>query len=729
MSDSGTNRGCPRSGHFAPETGRLTALDALKTFNQPASYVPGAADYIQRWNLAYDKLGNLSARTNTFHNVAETFGYDNLNRLTSVSRTGGTTTFEYDISGYGNLTRRDGITGTLQYNESNAGICAAIDGGAVNPGPHAMTSAGGVTYCYDANGNQIGTVGGDNRRIAYTAADQVRDVAETRNPTLNERSLFYYGADRQRYKRVDLSSGVNTTILYVGDVEVIFRPGAGAEFKRYIHGVLVATWTLAGGGGRDYLFTDHQGSSDVISDRFGNAGITVTADGVTETIGQRMAYDPFGQRRALGTGDLFSKDQARAHDTRITTKGYTAHEHVDRIGLIHMNGRMYDPFVGRFIQADPFVQDPLNTQSLNRYAYVMNNPMSATDPSGYFSLKDAWRPLLAIAITIYTGGAALGHWSLFGVKVTTAAGAWATAIGGGAAAGAVQSGNLKGAVQGALSAAVFFAIGGSGWSDPAQWGARAVTSGVLEEINGGNFGHGFLRAGLTEAIGGRIDTGNFVGDGIAHAILGGTMSAATGGKFANGAVTAAFSYAFSSVARSVMSNDTDATGVNVTDPRVGRAAGAAANEALGDALTTTHPTLDAAATAWSDAVQPVAGRFDTEIASKFFSVRGGFRIGRAYSDGVICSRSVQCGVSTSLAPDVRSGMLAGYIHTHPSNAGFSGNDLAMAYRFYTQTGIHQSAYVSLPNRQVFAWSTESWASTRPGLGSWQDYAQFSRQVR
>jgi hypothetical protein len=132
--------------------------------------------------------------------------------------------------------------------------------------------------------------------------------------------------------------------------------------------------------------------------------------------------------------------------------------------------------------------------------------------------------------------------------VTTAAGAWATAIGGGAAAGAVQSGNLKGAVQGALSAAVFFAIGGSGWSDPAQWGARAVTSGVLEEINGGNFGHGFLRAGLTEAIGGRIDTGNFVGDGIAHAILGGTMSAATGGKFANGAVTAAMSYAMGEVA-------------------------------------------------------------------------------------------------------------------------------------------------------------------------------------
>ncbi len=47
---------------------------------------------------------------------------------------------------------------------------------------------------------------------------------------------------------------------------------------------------------------------------------------------------------------------------------------------------------GRFLQADLFVQEPFNTQSLNRYSYVMNNPLNATDPSGYLSFSDVLRP-------------------------------------------------------------------------------------------------------------------------------------------------------------------------------------------------------------------------------------------------------------------------------------------------------------------------------------------------
>jgi hypothetical protein len=53
------------------------------------------------------------------------------------------------------------------------------------------------------------------------------------------------------------------------------------------------------------------------------------------------------------------------------------------MGIIHMNGRVYDPELGRFLSADPFIQDPYNTQSFNRYSYCMNNPFKYTDPSGY----------------------------------------------------------------------------------------------------------------------------------------------------------------------------------------------------------------------------------------------------------------------------------------------------------------------------------------------------------
>jgi hypothetical protein len=54
------------------------------------------------------------------------------------------------------------------------------------------------------------------------------------------------------------------------------------------------------------------------------------------------------------------------------------------MGFIHMNGRVYDPQIGRFLSADPHIQDPYNTQSYNRYSYVINNPLKYTDPSGNF---------------------------------------------------------------------------------------------------------------------------------------------------------------------------------------------------------------------------------------------------------------------------------------------------------------------------------------------------------
>ncbi|EJI86732.1 hypothetical protein AEST_02780 [Alishewanella aestuarii B11] len=63
---------------------------------------------------------------------------------------------------------------------------------------------------------------------------------------------------------------------------------------------------------------------------------------------------------------------------------YTGHEQSDDVGLVHMGGRVYDPILGRFLQADPFVQQPNNTPNLNRYSYVLNNLLNATDPSGYF---------------------------------------------------------------------------------------------------------------------------------------------------------------------------------------------------------------------------------------------------------------------------------------------------------------------------------------------------------
>jgi hypothetical protein len=64
-----------------------------------------------------------------------------------------------------------------------------------------------------------------------------------------------------------------------------------------------------------------------------------------------------------------------------------------------MNGRIYDPTLGRFLQADPLIQAPTNSQSYNRYAYVFNNLLKYTDPSGY----SAWTKFVVyFLIILYT---------------------------------------------------------------------------------------------------------------------------------------------------------------------------------------------------------------------------------------------------------------------------------------------------------------------------------------
>ena len=67
-----------------------------------------------------------------------------------------------------------------------------------------------------------------------------------------------------------------------------------------------------------------------------------------------------------------------------TPRGFTGHEHLEDLGLVHMNGRVYDPTLGRFISADPHVQFPDSTQGLNRYSYVQQQSVELYGPDGVF---------------------------------------------------------------------------------------------------------------------------------------------------------------------------------------------------------------------------------------------------------------------------------------------------------------------------------------------------------
>ncbi len=76
-------------------------------------------------------------------------------------------------------------------------------------------------------------------------------------------------------------------------------------------------------------------------------------------------------------------------DTSITTRGFTGHEQIDAVGLVHMNGRVYESTLGRFLSADPIVEAIDNLQTYNRYSYVRNNPVTLTDPSGFTADSDS----------------------------------------------------------------------------------------------------------------------------------------------------------------------------------------------------------------------------------------------------------------------------------------------------------------------------------------------------
>ena len=106
---------------------------------------------------------------------------------------------------------------------------------------------------------------------------------------------------------------------------------------------------------------------------------TVTDD--NGIIVKRYAFDPWGRRRNPDTWKNLTYDEIMTEDF-IFDRGYTGHEHLDEFGLINMNGRMYDPYVGRFLSPDPIVQTD-NSQNFNRYSYAINNPLKYTDPTGY----------------------------------------------------------------------------------------------------------------------------------------------------------------------------------------------------------------------------------------------------------------------------------------------------------------------------------------------------------
>jgi RHS repeat-associated protein len=544
---------------YDPNTGRITSILA------------GSGNAVQNLSYHYDNIGNLLTRSDGNQNLTETFTYDALNRLKTaqVSSPGaGVVNGTYGYDDIGDLTGRpDGST--LSYPPSGAGSVR----------PHAVTqvtmsSTNYVTYGYDANGNQTSHYTTTNNAVdhskdhtfTYTSFNMPLSLG---TPQVTE--TYAYGPEHQRTK---LASSLRGTTVYV-------NPGNRGElsYERDIHlngsveqrsfiaayGMVVAEVKASTTSGVTatallYLHRDNLGSTAVITDASG-------------TVIERLAYEPFGKRR-FPNG---ATDPTNSLTGVNTDRGFTNHEMLDELTLVHMNGRIYDPVAMRFISADPNVQDPHNMQSYNRYSYVLNNPLIYTDPSGYFSLggwlaglwRHVWhnkfgRMAIELAIagetgTLVTGWVQASMEEAAGVcyaSITAEAAAAGGAAGGFAGALVGSGGNFKQGVIGGLEGAANGFIGSYFKDYGANVAAHAALSCASSSVHGGSCASGALAGGFSAAAAPLVSaalhdygvTAERYGGAVAEVVIGGTASVLGGGKFANGAETAAFQYLYNCIA-------------------------------------------------------------------------------------------------------------------------------------------------------------------------------------
>jgi RHS repeat-associated protein len=504
---------------------------------------------VQNLSYIFDAQGNLLSRKDERANGREeVFIYDRLNRLiearlngTSPAPANGLPTLTLSYDKLGNICSKNGV-GYSYAGRAGCGLnSVGGSGGTGSTSPHAVTARGTLGYQYDLAGNMTTTTGGTHgtRSVRFDGAGNADRLAISTQST----SFWYAGGGR--YLRLDESSEAPAKLTrYLGSVEWILRSNGAEERKRNIGGFLLLTETgdqAAPTRKYRYLLADHLGSTDTLVDENG-------------VVRERMSFDAHGSRRSADSGTgMWASLLPAVVPTDInpqvnaeTTRGFTGHEHIDRMGLVHMNGRLYDPLLGRMLSPDPIVQEPYNAQNLNRYSYVLNNPLSYTDPSGLSFVKKYWRQILVAAISIFVPP--LGAWG---------------AVTMGAVSGYISTGTLEGALIGGFSAGVFWSIGqafqsvntgagtgfaGTGFTEAQFAGkvlAHATTGGVMSVLQGGKFGHGFASAGISQAaVPATHGVQSMAARTMIHATIGGTASVASGGKFANGAVTAAMAFAY-----------------------------------------------------------------------------------------------------------------------------------------------------------------------------------------
>jgi RHS repeat-associated protein len=337
---------------YEPERGLLTSTKVL------------ASDGNELMNVgyAYGTRGYLQTRTNYLQGETEEFTHDEIGRLMHWGASSKAWHWDYSYDDIGNMIG-------LSQTGGEAGPVAKTftPGDGTNGGPHAiartdMTFGGGATetdvFEYDLRGRQKSAPG---RTVTYADFGLPRTITKS----TGEQWSFLYDSNHQRV----VKSGATRMTVYLGSLYEQRIESGGTTHVMYVpgeQGIVAQVTQVEGSRAKsfEYLHSDPLGSTAAI-----------TKDG---SIGAVMRFDPFGQRLSGSAPPKVS-----GVPSSDVTLGFIGQESDDDLGLINLNGRIYDPTTARFLTPDPVMAMMTGSQGLNRYSYTINSPLKFVDTSGY----------------------------------------------------------------------------------------------------------------------------------------------------------------------------------------------------------------------------------------------------------------------------------------------------------------------------------------------------------
>ena len=425
-----------------------------------------------------DERELISFRNDRNNNSKETFRYDSLDRLDYIDSNGKISEQKYYENGSIDINPE---LGTYGYDNKKVYQLANIE---VNPGRSTKDIENRLSIQYNCYKKPLSIHKEKEGRVDFDYG-----------PLMNRTHAYFGGEQTDKNKRrfVKIYSSITPAEITYDRKDDKTRITTYVDGNAYDGSIVDIEQNKDFESGKFYLHRDHLGSIVGLSDSKGSVVNT-------------SHYSAWGK---IVNATIASSNLDFTGNGLILDRGFTGHEHFTEVGLIHMNGRMYDSITRRFVSPDKYVQDPYNSQSYNRYGYVWNNPLNNIDPSGD---------------VIITGTALL---------IAAAVGALAGAYVGGVQANGTFNpmkwkaslATLKGVIGGALIGAVSGAAGAVAGAAAGTLIAGGVIQTTVIGIVGGAVG-GFIQGGLNTFLPG--SSGGFWENAKRGAIAGAAIGGAIG---------------------------------------------------------------------------------------------------------------------------------------------------------------------------------------------------------